>query len=186
MRSDCRWLALSDWVIGPSSASSLHTGRCACERKSRAALCRSASSEFTASLTELWPFWSFGSSFYNISSRRKQAEFKLWRRAQRRSGDEPPVCPLWQDRVPDGESQLPGQGGNFSLGINQTFLCVKQNDENSLTHRNACKLEVGHVNGEVRKTHLSNLFKLHACKNTGSLYITTLWVQRKCGLFKMV
>lgn len=24
--------------------------------------------------------------------------------------DEPPVRPLWEDRLPDGESQLPGQG----------------------------------------------------------------------------
>lgn len=27
--------------------------------------------------------------------------------------DEPSVCPLWEDRLPDGESELPGQGEHF-------------------------------------------------------------------------
>lgn len=31
--------------------------------------------------------------------------------------DEPSVRPLWEDRLPDGESQLPGQGEHFSLEI---------------------------------------------------------------------
>lgn len=29
--------------------------------------------------------------------------------------DEPSVRPLWEDRLPDGESQLPGQGEHFEL-----------------------------------------------------------------------
>lgn len=127
--------------------------------------------EFTASLTELWPFWSFGASFYNISSRRKQAEFKLWRRAQRRSGDEPPVCPLWQDRVPDGESQLPGQGGNFSLGTNQTLN--KMMKTFSWTHRNACK------RWSEENSPFKPFLSFMLVKTLDHyIYITTLWVQR--------
>lgn len=174
MRSDCRWLALSSHRSQLSIQPSHRTVRLWEEEQSRS-LSFSFFTEFTASLTELWPFWSFGSSFYNISSRRKQAEFKLWRRAQRRSGDEPPVCPLWQDRVPDGESQLPGQGGNFSLGTNQTLNKMMK----TVWHTDM-RVNWRWVTWTVKwgKLTFQTLFKLHACKNTGSLYITTLRVQR--------
>lgn len=40
----------------------------------------------------------------------------------RAAEDEPPVCPLREDRLPDGESQLPGQGEWTSRGASPGSL----------------------------------------------------------------
>ncbi len=51
----------------------------------------------------------------------KQVDFSRWERSGGLE-DEPSVCPLWEDRLPDGESQLSGQGAHFVCNV--THICL--------------------------------------------------------------
>ncbi|KAM7390028.1 hypothetical protein PAMA_008276 [Pampus argenteus] len=99
---------------------------------------------------------SCGPQFRNLEHRTSLVNRRIYP-LQHRGGleDEPSVCPLWEDRLPDGESQLPGQdaicssneeGSQKGGGHVKRRITEAHGSQHTLTHQTQCGYERTNAN----------------------------------------